>query len=101
MNKIKNNKQNIINKFNWKIDSRNKKHFLVSKNSKNTLKCKTKNILCQNDSSLRASFLDAINYIKGSNKNKDIKNISKIIKYVNYNKSYYSNIQRNYSFNNI
>ena len=96
--RIKSNKKNIINKFNWKIDSRNKRALFISKNSS---KCKTKNILCQNDSSLKASFLGAINYIKNSNKNKDIRNYSKMFKYMNYNKNYCSKTQRNCSFNNI
>ena len=32
MKPIKNNKKNIVNKFNWKIDSRNKKSLFSSKN---------------------------------------------------------------------
>ena len=93
----KNNKKNIINKFNWKIDSRNKRALFISKNNS---KFKTKNILCQNDSSLKLSSLGEINCIKNSNKNKDIRNYSKIFKYINYNKNNCSKTQRNFSFNN-
>ena len=102
-NKIKNlnskNKKHLNNKYNninWKIDSRNKRALFISKN---TSKFKTKNIL-QNSSFLKASFLGPINYIKNSIKLNDIKNYSKLFKYIG-NKNYCSKIQRNYSFNNI
>ena len=88
--------KNIINKFNWKIDSRNKRALLISKNIS---KYKTKNIF-QNDTSLKSSFLGAINNVKNANKLNDTKNYSKIFKCVN-NKNYCSITQRNYSFNNI
>ena len=96
LRQIKNNRRNIINRFNWKIDSRNKRVLFISKN---TSKYKTKNLL-QNDSSLKSSFLGPNNYIKKSNKLQDIKNNSKIFKYIN-NKNYCSITQRNYSFNNL
>mgnify|MGYP003571349592 FL=1 len=70
MKPIKNNKKNIVNKFNWKIDSRNRKSIL---GSKNFFKSKTKNILFPNESSLKMSFLSAINQIKNDSKNKDKK----------------------------
>ena len=88
--------KNIINKFNWKIDSRNKRALLISKNIS---KYKTKNIF-QNDTSLKSSFLGAINNVKNANKLNDTKNYSKIFKCVN-NKNCCSITQRNYSFNNI
>ena len=90
--------KDIINKFNWRVDSRNKKCLFTSKNS---FKCNTKNIFCQNDSSFKASFIDAVNYIKNSNKNKDLQKYTKIFKYLNYNKNCCLKTQRNYSFNNI
>ena len=94
-NKTKNiANKNIINKFNWKIDSRNKRPLFISKNLS---KYKTKNIY-QNDTSLKSSFLWVINNIK--NKIQDSKNYSKIFKYIN-NKNCCSTTQRNYSFNNI
>ena len=83
------NKNNIVNKFNWKKDSRNKKVLFVNKN---TSKYKTK-IIFQNDSSLKISFLDG-------NKYKNKKNYSKIFKYIS-NKNCCSKIQNNYSFNNL
>ena len=67
---IKNNKKNIVNKFNWKIDSRNRKSIL---GSKNYFKSKTKNIIFPNESSLKMSFLNAINQIKNDSKNKEKK----------------------------
>ena len=94
-NKTKNiANKNIINKFIWKIDSRNKRPLFISKNLS---KYKTKNIY-QNDTSLKSSFLWVINNIK--NKIQDSKNYSKIFKYIN-NKNCCSTTQRNYSFNNI
>ena len=96
-NKTKNiANKNIINKFNWKIDSRNKRPLFISKNLS---KYKTKNIY-QNDTSLKSSFLGVINNIKNKNKIQDSKNYSKIFKYIN-NKNCCSTTQRNYSFNNI
>ena len=95
----KNIRTNINNKnlnINWKIDSRNKRALFLSKN---TSKLKTKNIV-QNNSYLKASFLGSNNYIKYSNKIKDIKNYSKLFKYIG-NKNYSTKSQRNYSFNNI
>ena len=85
---IKNNKKNIINKYYWKNDSRNKK---VSFNNKNISKYNTKNIL-QNETSLKISFIDGIKYNK--------KNYSKIFNYINH-KHCCSKIQNNYSFNNL
>ncbi len=96
-NKTKNiANKNIINKFNWKIDSRNKRPLFISKNLS---KYKTKNIY-QNDTSLKSNFLGVINNIKNKNKIQDSKNYSKIFKYIN-NKNCCSTTQRNYSFNNI
>ena len=78
---IKNNKKNIVNKFNWNIDSRNKKTLF---GSKNFFKSKTKNILFPNESSLKMSILGVINHIKNDSKNKEIK------KYTNLsNKNFY------------
>ena len=96
LKQIKNNRKNIINRYNWKIDSRNKRALFISKN---TSKYKTKNN-CKNDSSLKSNVLGVINYIKNTNKVKDTKNYSKIFKYIN-NKNCCSITQRNYSFNNI
>ena len=96
-NKTKNiANKNIINKFNWKIDSRNKRPLFISKNLS---KYKTKNIY-QNNTSLKSNFLGVINNIKNKNKIQDSKNYSKIFKYIN-NKNCCSTTQRNYSFNNI
>ena len=95
-NNFKNSKRNIINKYRWKNDSRNKRPLFMTKN---TSKFKTKNILNQNDSSTKISFLDVINYIKKSNKdNKDIRHYSKIFKCMS-NKNLSSHTQRNYSIN--
>ena len=88
--------KNEINKFNWKIDSRNKRALFISKNIS---KYKTKNIF-QNDTSLKSSFLGAINNLKNTNKLNDTKNYSKIFKCIN-SKNCCSITQRNYSFNNI
>ena len=77
---IKNNKKNIVNKFNWNIDSRNKKSLI---GGKNFFKSKTKNILFPNESSLKMSFLSVINHIKNDNANKEIK------KYTNVNNKNY------------
>ena len=73
MKPIKNNQKNIVNKFNWKIDSRNKKSLF---NSKNFFKSKTKNIIFPNESSLKMSFLGGINHNKNDSKSKEIKNYS-------------------------
>ncbi len=67
---IKNNKKNIVNKFNYNIDSRNKKTLF---GYKNFFKCKTKNFLFPNESSLKINFLGAINHIKNNSKNKEFK----------------------------
>ena len=67
---IKNNKKNIVNKFNYNIDSRNKKTLF---GCKNFFKCKTKNFLFPNESSLKINFLGAINHIKNNSKNKEFK----------------------------
>ena len=78
---IKNNKKNIVNKFNWNIDSRNKKTLF---GSKNFFQSKTKNILFPNESSFKLNFLSAINQMKIDNKNREIK------KYTNLtNKNYF------------
>ena len=68
MKPIKNNKKNIVNKFNWKIDSRNKKSLF---SSKNFFKSKTKNILFPNESFFKKSFLGSNIHIKNDSKNKE------------------------------
>jgi len=95
-NNFNNSNRNIINKYRWKNDSRNKRPLFMTKN---TSKFKTKNILNQNDTSTKKSFLDVINYIKKSNKeNKGIRHYSKIFKCMS-NKNLSSQTHRNYSIN--
>ena len=60
----------VVNKFNYNIDSRNKKTLF---GCKNFFKCKTKNFLFPNESSLKINFLGAINHIKNNSKNKEFK----------------------------
>ena len=72
---IKNNKKNIVNKFNVNIDSRNKK---ILFRNKNIFRSKTKNILFPNESYLKMCILSAINKIKRGSKNKDMKKYSNL-----------------------
>ena len=74
---IKNNKKNIVNKFNMNVDSRNKRLLF---GNKNIFKSKTKNILFPNESYLKMSILSAINQIKSCSKNKEIKKHSNLSK---------------------
>ena len=74
---IKNNKKNIVNKFNMNVDSRNKRLLF---GNKNIFKSKTKNILFPNESYLKMSILSAINQIKSCGKNKEIKKHSNLSK---------------------
>ena len=89
------NAKNHTTKFNWRIDSRNR-HTLYLKN---TSKNKSKNIFYQYDSSsLKSSFLGAINYTKKITKYKNMRKDSKIFKILN--KDYCSRTQKNRSFIN-
>ena len=74
---IKNNKKNIVNKFNMNVDGRNKRLLF---GNKNIFKSKTKNILFPNESYLKMSILSAINQIKSCSKNKEIKKHSNLSK---------------------
>ena len=77
---IKNNKKNIVNKFNMNVDSRNKRLLFGNKNIFKSKTSKTKNILFPNESYLKMSILSAINQIKSCSKNKEIKKHSNLSK---------------------
>ena len=73
MKPLKNNKKNIVNKYYWNIDSRNRKSLIGNKNH---FKSKTKNILFPNESSLKMNYFSVISQIKNDSKSKEKKKYS-------------------------